>query len=332
MSSRRMVSVILTVKNDAAGCADTLESLTRQSRLPDEVVVVDGGSTDQTCATVQSFGQRLPGLRLIQAPGLNIAQGRERATREGAGEIIASIDAGCRACQDWLEQLVAPFEHDSKIEVVAGTYEMDHQTLFEEVVGLATMRGQLCPVDPQKFNPSGRSMAYTKEVWSRAGGWPTWLRFSEDTLFDQRLRRVATGWHFASGAVVFWRPRTNFRKLARQFYCYGTGRGHTQIGAADFLYNLRNLLLFLLSMSCSLISSWVIPIAVSLFAYFYVWTFNQKAAAIARRTGSVQAYPLTLAVMWVVMLSNLAGYLRGSWQRWRDTKIFRSQLDQYLPA
>lgn len=329
---RRKVSVILTVKDDTAGCAQTLGSLTRQSRLPDEVIVVDGGSTDETCATIRAFDARLPRVKLIEAPGFNIAQGRELATKEAAGPIIASIDAGCGAAQDWLEHLVAPLERDSSIAVVAGMYEVDHRSLFEEVVGLATMRGQLMPVDPATFNPSGRSMAYTKEIWKRAGGWPTWLPFSEDTLFDHRLRRVSKDWHFAVDAVVFWRPRTSFRKLARQFYCYGTGRGQTQIGAADFVYNLRNLLVFLLATSCLLLSSWVLPIALALFVYFYVWTFHGKAAQIARRTGSLRAYPLTLAVMWAVLLSNLAGYLRGSWQRWRDEETFRTQMDRYLAA
>jgi glycosyltransferase involved in cell wall biosynthesis len=326
------VSVILTVKNDAAGCAQTLSSLAKQSRGPDEVVVVDGGSTDQTREIVDSFLARLTGLRLIDLPGANIAEGRDLATRHAAGPVIASIDAGCTAAPNWLEKLVEPFERDPCTDVVAGMYEVESATLFEEVVGLATMRGQLAPVDPETFNPSGRSMAYTKDAWARAGGWPTWLRYSEDTLFDHRLRRVANGWRFAKDAVVSWRPRTSFRKLARQFYCYGTGRGHTQIGARDFLYNLRNVLLVAFAISCSLLIPYLWPVGHGLFAYFFIWNFHRKATQIVGRTGKVRAYPLTLLVMWVVMISNLAGYLRGSWQRLHDPGRFRIQMEAYLYA
>jgi hypothetical protein len=131
---------------------------------------------------------------------------------------------------------------------------------------------------------------------------------------------------------VFWRPRTSFGKLAKQFYCYGTGRGQTQIGATDFLYNLRNLLLVCIAVSCSFLSPWVTPLAAALFVYFYVWTFHEKAARIARRTGSMRAYPLTLVVLWTVMMSNLLGYLRGSWERWRGAEQFRTPLDRYLLA
>lgn len=333
IKARRLeVSVILTVKNDAAGCAETLESLTEQSRLPDEVVIVDGGSTDRTRHIIHSFSSRLAGLRLIDIPGANIAEGRDIATRHAAGPVIASIDAGCTAADDWLEKLVEPFERDAQTDVVAGMYEIESHTLFEKVVGLATMRGQLTPVDPAKFNPSGRSMAYTKQAWKRAGGWPTWLRYSEDTLFDHRLRRVATGWHFACDAVVSWRPRPSLRKLARQFYHYGTGRGQTQMGAPDFLYNLRNILLFSLAVSCSFLTIWAAPIALALFGYFFIWTFHHKAMQIVGRTRMLRAYPLTILIMWVMMLSNLAGYLRGSWQRIRYADHFRKKMELYLAA
>lgn len=331
-TARRKVSVILTVKNDAVGSAQTLESLSKQSRIPDEVVVVDGGSTDETRSTVLSYSSRFPKLQLVDAPGANIASGREIATRSAAHDIIASIDAGCRAESDWLARLIQPFEQGCEVDVVAGMYEVEARTLFEEVVGLATMRGQLTPVNPETFNPSGRSLAYTREVWKRAGGWPTWLCYSEDTLFDHRLRRVSRGWHFAGDAVVHWRPRTSFRKLARQFYCYGTGRGHTQIGAEDFAYNIRNVLMVLIALAAAAISPWSLVIAASLICYFYILSFHGRAMQIARRTGRWAACPLAFLVIWVVLGSNLCGYLVGSWQRTRDSDRYSGQLERYLTA
>lgn len=329
-SPQPTVSVILTVRDDRKGCRLVLDSLLGQTRLPDEIVVVDAGSTDGTWELLQSYARATSYLRIVRAPGANIAQGRNLATERASGDIIAATDGGCSAEATWLERLLEPFTQDPATEFVAGVYRVSSHSLFEGVVGLATMRGQLDPVDERTFNPSGRSMAYTKAVWRRAGGWPEWVRFSEDTLFDLKMRKMGVNWRVASGAVVHWRPRCTFKALARQFYLYGTGRGHTQIGADDFRYNLRNL--FILGGTVAAAMLWPIAwIGVAfLIAYFYVWSFHAKAMRIASTIKTMRAYPLTLLVLWTVLFSNLLGYLVGSWQRWRNAPRYAAPIRAYM--
>ena len=328
--SGRTVSLILTVRDDREGCAVTLDSLAGQIRGPDEIIVVDGGSTDGTLDVIRQAAQSNPRIRLIEAGGVNIARGRNIGIKAAMGEIIATTDAGCRAAPDWLACLLEPFEDDPKVEFVAGFYRLQPCGLLEEVVGLATMRGQLEPVDPETFNPSARSVAYTKALWARARGLPEWVRFSEDTLFDQKVRRMKARWRFAGEAIVHWRPRGTLRAIARQFDHYGTGRGHTQIGAADFAYNIRNLVVFLTVCGATFVTPWGAPLAALLFAYFYVWTFHHKGRLIAHRTGRGSAYWLGLIVMWVVLVSNLVGYLVGSWQRVTHRSRYRQRMEAYL--
>ena len=327
---KKTVAVVMTVKNDPVGCATTLSSLAIQTRKPEEIIVVDGGSTDDTTRLIRQYATSLPQLQLVEAAGANIARGRNIGTGQTASDVIATTDSGCRAERDWLEKLIAPFETEPDVEFVAGFYRIDGRTLLEEVVGLATMRGQLEPADAGTFNPSARSVAFTRALWSRAGGWPEWVCFSEDTLFDHKVRRMNVRWRFAGDAVVHWRPRSSLYAVARQFYNYGTGRGHTQIDAASFAYNLRNLLLVLASGALYIATPWAAPLFWLLLGYFYVWAFHDKASRIAERTGRRAAYPLCLLVMVVIMLSNLAGYLVGSGQRWRDRRRFQHRLEAYL--
>lgn len=329
-NTRRTVSVILTVRNDRKGCRLIIDSLLAQTRTPDEIVVLDAGSTDGTWELLQNYAQATPHLRLHSAPGANIAQGRNIATQHATGEIIAATDGGCSAESTWLERLVQPFEEDGTTEFVAGFYRVNPYSLFESVVGLVTMRGQLDPIDPRTFNPSGRSMAYTKDVWRRAGGWPEWVRFSEDTLFDLKLRQLNVQWRTAPTAIVHWRPRCTFRSLARQFYCYGTGRGHTQIGAPDFRYNLRNLALLGVTAAAALAvpALWLPTVAMT--TYFYGWTFHAKAMRVTRRTGNRKAYILCFAVMWTVLFTNLAGYLVGSLQRLCNARRYSFPIRSYM--
>ena len=327
---RKTVSVVMTVKNDAEGCAVSLDALMAQTRRPDEIVVVDGGSTDDTIRMIEERALRHPHLRLVRAPGVNIARGRNIGVETAIGEIIATTDAGCRAEPPWLERLVCAFEQDPGVELAAGFYRIDPRSLLEEVVGLATMRGQLDPVDPDRFNPSARSLACTKALWRRVGGWPEWLGFSEDTLFDHKVRLLGAGWCFVEDAVVHWRPRRSLRSIARQFFNYGTGRGQTGIGSADAAYNIRNAVLVLIAGCACFVTPWAATALVAMLAYFYVWTFHGKASRIARRTARRSAYPLCIVVMWVVLAYNLLGYLVGSWQRLRDRPRYIEALEAYM--
>ena len=77
-----MISLILTVRNERASLPALLESLLAQTRPPDEIVIVDGGSQDDSVALLQGYSERLP-LRLLGEPGCNISRGRNLAIHAG---------------------------------------------------------------------------------------------------------------------------------------------------------------------------------------------------------------------------------------------------------
>jgi len=349
LPSKRSVSLVMTVLNEAAGIADVLETLAGQTRLPDEVIVVDGGSTDGTVEVVrrlekgsetsclksrQGAAHRrslIPfSLRLIRVPGVNIARGRNIGIEAARGEIIVLTDAGCRLDRRWVERIVAPFEKDPATEFVAGFYKIDPHSLLEAVVGLATMRGALDPVDPATFNPSCRSMALTKELWERAGGFPEWLYTAEDTLFDQKVRRMRAEWRFAPEAVVYWRPRTTLSAVYRQFRAYAVGNAHIMEGSGDALYHARNLAL----VTGSLIGGFFCAplwIAAGLgFAYFFIYAHHGTSRRISARLGNWQAYPLSLLVHWLLIAAGLDGRLRVLLRRRRERRRYREKLTDYL--
>ncbi len=327
---RVTVSVVLTVRNDPQGCATVLSSLASQTRQPDEIIIVDGGSIDATIPVIRQFLTSLPQMRMMTTGGVNIAGGRNIGARAARSTVIASIDAGCKARPQWLANLIQPFEEDDNVEAVAGHYKVHSQTLLERVVGLATMRGALEPIDPVTFNPSARSMAFTKSLWHRSGGWPEWIGYSEDTLFDHKIRALGGHFEFASDAIVDWRPRTSLRAVARQFYNYGTGRGHTQIDAAGYLYSIRNVVGMALLAVASIWTIWAIVVLAACFTYFFIYAHHRKAWAIAMDTHRLEAYLLTMLIMWIITLGNCAGYVVGSWQRWKDQERYKLRMETYL--
>ncbi len=216
------ISVIVTVKNEGEALRPLLDSLIEQSRMPDEIVISDGGSTDHTVQLLTEYQQWLP-LRIIDAAGANISAGRNRAIEAATGDIIAATDAGVILSPAWLEALVAPIEN-GQTAVSAGWFEADPFTDFEVVMG-ATVLPALEDIDPATFLPSSRSVAFLKSAWATVGGYPEWLDFSEDLVYDIALRDEFGAFVFVKTAVVYFRPRGGLRAYSRQYYNYAKGDG-----------------------------------------------------------------------------------------------------------
>lgn len=220
------VSVICTVKNEGEAIRGLLDSLMQQSRAPDEIVICDGGSSDSTIEIIEEYRDRLP-LKLVVSPGANISQGRNRAIEVAEGPIIAGTDAGVTLSPIWLAELVRPIEQGGT-KIVAGWFVPDPQTDFELVMG-ATVLPDLSDVDPGQFLPSSRSVAYEKEAWAAVGGYPEWLDYGEDLVFDLALREKYGPFPFAAGAKVYFRPRGSMKAFARQYYLYARGDGKANL-------------------------------------------------------------------------------------------------------
>ncbi len=223
------VSVIATVLNEGPAVHRLLASLATQTRAPDEVIIVDGGSTDDTVAILRACIEqsRLP-LRVLVEPGANISRGRNSAVAAASGDVIASTDAGVRLAPEWLAELVAPFETEDPPQVVAGFFVPDPRSVFEIALG-ATVLPTLAEISPDHFLPSSRSIAFTRAAWQTSGGYPEWLDYCEDLIFDFRLRALFNTFAFAPRAVVHFRPRSNLGSFSKQYYLYARGDGKADL-------------------------------------------------------------------------------------------------------
>ncbi len=119
MERRLSISVAIITLNRAESLKDTLTSLTRQRRQPDEVVVVDNGSTDHTREVVLSFRDRL-NVKYVYEAVRGIPHARNAGILNATGDIVACIDDDCIADEHWLKKLEIPFVKDPNIGVVGG--------------------------------------------------------------------------------------------------------------------------------------------------------------------------------------------------------------------
>src|SRR6266540_3897476 len=173
------IALCMTVLNEAASIDELFASIASQTRPPDQIVVVDGGSRDDTVERVARWERKgLPPLVMVH-PGANISAGRNTAIASTDAELIAVTDGGVRLEPGWLAALAAAFERAERPNVACGFFVPEPRSVFELALGATTFPTPQ-EVRPESFLPSSRSVAFTRAAWRRVGGYPEWLDYCED--------------------------------------------------------------------------------------------------------------------------------------------------------
>lgn len=205
--SNKKVTFYSTVLNEEENIRLLLDSVLSQTRKPNEIIIVDGGSKDRTIDIINEYKKKGADIKLISQPGVNVAQGRNLAIQNAKFNIIASTDAGCRVEKDWLEKLVEKF--DDNTDIVTGGYLPEPKTVFEESVA-EVMYPDFNKV-PEDW-PSQQSIAFRKSVWEIVH-FPEYCYRSEDSWFNIECRKEKFKYVSANEAKVYWRPRKNLREV-----------------------------------------------------------------------------------------------------------------------
>lgn len=263
VSSEGKVSLVVTVKNEASTVKALLDSVATQTRLPDEAVVVDGGSSDGTLELLRGLSAsgeyRFP-IRVVSSPGANIPAGRNIGVRGSSHPIIAITDAGCRLHSGWLDAITQPIR-EGRAEAVGGMTLGWHETEFEEICSSILFMG-IEYYRSQRAQPSARTLAFSRKAWENAGGFSEITNMAEDTAFVMRLRSSSTPIDYAPDAIVYWRARGSTGAVFRQFYGYSWGDGFR--GLFPLRYGARYLALAALILILALF--WWTPLSWALVA------------------------------------------------------------------
>ena len=229
MSVGPRVAVVIPARDEEATIGPLLDSLLAQSRPPDEIIVVDAGSTDATAARVESrAGGRVP-VQLIRGERSYPGTARNQGVRSTDTDFVAFTDAGIQVDPKWLERLVERIINDPEVDVVYGSYEPVLESYFQECAALAYIPAPTAGPDGPIRGPSLASSLVRRSVWERVGGFPP-FRAAEDLIFMDAVERSGARIAFAPGAVVHWQIPAGWRTTLRRFTLYSkhnlvAGRG-----------------------------------------------------------------------------------------------------------
>lgn len=188
------IAVIVCAYNEGRLLSGCLYSLRAQTRPPDEILVIDNASTDETGAVARA----VPGVRLIDEPSKGLVVARETARLATHADIVAYIDADCRAPITWLERVEAQFSRAGAPNAVTGPYRFYDW----DWTGRALVRAYDLLVAPathavvhHAFGVGailyGGNFAVRSEALARIGGFDRRIEFhGEDTNLGRRLTAI----------------------------------------------------------------------------------------------------------------------------------------------
>jgi cellulose synthase/poly-beta-1,6-N-acetylglucosamine synthase-like glycosyltransferase len=211
------VSVIVPAYNAAPTIDACLEGLLGQSVPGDryEVIVVDDDSSDETTEIVGGYEVRLI-VKSHQGP----AAARNEGVAQARGEIVLFTDADCVPIEDWIAEMVGPFD-DAEVVGVKGAYRTRQREIvprfvqceYEERYERMAQQRQIDFIDTY-------AAGYRRRVFLEEGGFD--VRYPNASVEDQEFSfRLAERGHkmvFNPQAVVYHQhPQTLAAYFKRKF-------------------------------------------------------------------------------------------------------------------
>ena len=310
------VSVVIPVRDEADSLPELIASLQSQTFPPAEVVIVDGGSTDETVALARQLTADDDRFRVVEAGKATPGRGRNIGISAARHDWIALSDAGNRLAPRWLEYLVDAVQHDPAVAFVYGNFEPIVDSFFTRCASLAY-------IPPKQARPGGlirapfiASSLVRRDAWRQVSGFPD-LRAAEDLIFMEaiELQGYQVGW--APQATVWWHMQPTLRRTYKRFEVYS--RYNVWAGRQRFWHYgvARQYLLVLIVFVLALVHSpwWLGVIALGLAARVAkrIWG-RREGHGLGWLFNPVQFLGVAIIIL-TVDLATFVGWAQALWQR-----------------
>ena len=211
------ISVIVCAYNEAGYLGPCLQSLFQQSLIPDEVLVVNNASTDDTAAIARA----IPGVRVIDEPRKGLVRARETGRVAACGQLLVYVDADCRAPGTWLARVADRFARQPGLVALSGPYRFyDWDWSGRTLIRLYDF---LVAPPTHAFVHSalgigailyGGNFAVSRSALAAIGGFDRTIEFhGEDTNLGRRLTPV--GRIAIAGECWVWTSARRYRAMGK---------------------------------------------------------------------------------------------------------------------
>lgn len=213
------LSVLIPCYNGSRHLPQLVDSLVRQSQVPDEIVVVDDGSLDESARIASG----LP-VRLIRHPrNLGPATARNTALEHSSGEIVLFVDSDTVADRDLVETVLATYKKydEPRLAGIGGrAVEGQVKTLYDRWRAMHASQDHGKHARRSVDYLFGLCASYKRVVLEDVGGFDSFfpINAGEDTDLGYRLRKAGLVLRYEPQAIVFHQHEDDRGSLLRIQY------------------------------------------------------------------------------------------------------------------
>ncbi len=221
-------SLIIPLYNRPQEIDELLESLTRQTYAPFEVLVIEDGSTLDARAIVEGYANRLD-ISYYVKPNEGQGFARNYGFQLAKGDYFVVFDSDCLIPADYLTH-VATFLEKEPLDAYGGP-DAAHETFtpIQRAISYAMtspfttggIRGNKKHIGT--FHPRSFNMGVSRRVWEQIGGFKL-TRLGEDIEYSIRIQSSGFKIGLIPDAVVYHKRRTDFKQFYKQLHFFGRAR------------------------------------------------------------------------------------------------------------
>ena len=224
------ISVILPVLNEEAHLEESIRAILAQEYDGEfEIILALGPSRDLTDEIAERLAREDSRVILLSNPSGRTATGLNLALYRSKREIVVRVDAHAEIPANYLHLVVEILSESGAVNV-GGVMGAEGVTLFESAVA-AAMRSPF-GVGGSRFHIGGKAGfvdtvylgAFLRQAVIDVGGFDERFIRAQDWELNYRLREKGGKIYFVPRLHVTYRPRPNFRRLAKQYFEYGRWR------------------------------------------------------------------------------------------------------------
>src|SRR5215217_2509938 len=221
-------SIIIPLYNRPQEIDELLHTLTKQSYLQFEVLVIEDGSVNDAKKIVEKYSNLLD-IKYFVKPNSGQGFSRNFGFEKARGDYFVIFDSDCLIPADYLE-VVSDYLYEHKLDAYGGPDAAhDSFTPVQKAISYAMtspfttggIRGNKKHVG--QFHPRSFNMGVSRAVWEKVGGFIL-TRLGEDIEYSIRIHEAGFKIGLIPDAKVFHKRRTSFMQFYKQLHFFGRAR------------------------------------------------------------------------------------------------------------